>query len=160
LRQNRQAVTRTANFILRLVRCWRWLTFSCVPEYKKPPLLVRDEDIPSRIHQNILGLIHKRPYGDRSNTLCRSGRNKPTGFCRQVRIFDIEDPKPRIEVCRIDQIAGLFHIGQMVFKVGIVWAESSTLAAEVAVRSILWRGRSREYGYQPGLRQILHIDQT
>src|ERR1700682_3831717 len=127
-----------------LVGCWRWLILAGIPEYEESPLLVCDVDVASSIHEDIFGLIHKCPYGNRRNTLCRSGGNKPTGFCHQMWIFDIKDTKPCIEIGGIDQIAGFFHVRQMVFEIGVVRAETTSLAAEITVRSVLWRDGSRQ----------------
>src|ERR1700730_17088940 len=136
----------------------RWgLARAGIAKYPESPLFVSDVDISARVHQNVLRLRHEL-RGNRTETLSGSGRNKPARFLWHSRILDVENTQTCVEVRKVDQIALLLHVREMLFEVRVVRPDPATLVAEVCVRfSGRWR-REREDRHQPRFGRILNID--
>jgi len=122
------------------------LALSRVAQDENTPLFVGDVDIAARVHQHVLGLAHELVVGKWSVAFDRCRRHEPPDFFRRPLILDVENAQPGIEIGQINQVALLFDVRQMVFKVRIVRPEATALVAEIRIRRALRRHGSRENG--------------
>ena len=142
---------------LGLLRRRPGLAFSRVSQNEKPPLLVRDVNVPACIREHVFGLRFKFRW-QRPDSLGRSRRDKPPRFFRQTRFLDIEDAQSRIEIGQIDQVRLFLHVRQVILQIRVVRAESSALIAKAGVGRAFGRRGRWEDGDQLRLAQLLDAD--
>src|SRR5262249_47836475 len=134
------------------------LAGTSIPQNKNPPVLVSDINIAAGVHEHIFGLAHELVIGKRPIALCWRRWNEPTDFSWQSRILDVVNTQSGVKVSKINQIALLFDVRQMVFEIRVVRSEPSTLVAKIRIWSAFRRHRRGKGRGQIWLSGILDID--